>query len=47
MFDDENKLFYLHNYINDLFLKENDKVHKINQWFVSNKPPLNQKNKYK
>ena len=47
MFDDEKNLFYLHNDINDLFLKENDKLHKINQWFVSNKTPLNQKNKYK
>ena len=45
MFADDTNFFYSHKNINDLFLKVNEEPHKINQWFTSNKLPLNvQKN---
>ena len=47
MFADDTNLFYSHKDINALFLKVNNERHKINQWFISNKPSLNiKKTKY-
>ena len=37
MFADDMNLFYSHKDINALFLKVNNELHKINQWFISNK----------
>ena len=44
VFADDANLFYSHKDINTLFLKVNNKLHKINQWFISNKLSLNTKN---
>ena len=45
IFADDTNFFYSHKDINDLFLKVNKELHKINQWFTSNKLSLNiQKN---
>ena len=41
MFADDTNLFFSHRDINALFLKVNNELHKINQWFISNKLPLN------
>ena len=41
MFADDTNLFYSRKDINALFLKVNNKLHKINQWFISNKLSLN------
>ena len=38
MFADDINLFYSHKGINALFFKVNNKLHKINPWFISNKP---------
>ena len=43
MFADDTNLFYSHKDINTLFLKVNNRLHKINQWFTSNKLSLNVK----
>ena len=37
IFADDTNLFYSRKGIRALFLKENKKLHKINQWFISNK----------
>ena len=37
MFADGMNLLYSHKDINALFLKVNNELHKINQWFISNK----------
>ena len=45
IFADDTNSFYSQKDINDLFLKVNKELHKINQWFTSNKLSLNiQKN---
>ena len=44
MFADDANLFYSHKDINALFLKVSNKLHKTNQWFISNKLSLNIKN---
>ena len=41
MFADDINLFYSHKGINTLFFKVNNKLHKINKWFISNKLSLN------
>ena len=41
MFADGTNLFYTPKDINTLFLKVNNELHKINQWFISNKLSLN------
>ena len=46
MFADDTNLFYSHKDINTLFLKVNNRLHKINQWFTSNKLSLNVKKIY-
>ena len=47
MFADDTNLFYSNKDINTAFLKVNDELQKINEWFISNKLSLNvKKNKY-
>ena len=47
MFADDTNLFYSNKDINFAFLKVNDELQKINEWFISNKLSLNvKKNKY-
>ena len=47
MFADDTNLFYSNKDINFAFLKVNDELQKINEWFISNKFSLNvKKNKY-
>ena len=47
MFSDDTNLFYSYKGINALFLKVNNELHEINQWFISNKLSLNiKKTKY-
>ena len=47
MFADDTNLLYSHKDINAVFLKVNNKLHKIIQWFISNKLLLNiKKTKY-
>ena len=47
MFADETNLFYSDKSINALFLKLNNKLYKINQWYISNRLSLNiKKRKY-
>ena len=46
MFADDTNLFFSHRDINALFLKVNNELHKINQWFISNKLSLNIKKIY-
>ena len=41
MFADDASFFYSHKNINALFLKVNNELHEINQWFVSNKLSFN------
>ena len=41
MFADDTNLFYSHKDTNALFLKVNNELHTINQWFISNKLSLN------
>ena len=41
MFTDDTNLFYYHQNINDLFSTVNSELESINQWFKSNKLPLN------
>ena len=36
MFADDTNFFYSHKDINAFFLKVNNELHKINQWFISN-----------
>ena len=43
MFADNTNLFYLNEDINTAFLKVNDELQKINEWFISNKISLNVK----
>ena len=44
---DNTNLFYSNKDINTAFLKVNDELQKINEWFISNKLSLNvKKNKY-
>ena len=43
MFAGDTNLFYLSNDINTVFLKVNDELQKINEWFISNKLSLNVK----
>ena len=38
MFADDTNLFYSNKDINTVFLKVNDELQKINEWFISNKP---------
>ena len=46
-FADDTNLFYSNNDINTAFLKVNDELQKINEWFISNKLSLNVKKKKK
>ena len=47
MFADNTNLFYSNKDINTVFLKVNDELQKINQWFISDKLSLNvKKTKY-
>ena len=47
MFADDTNLFYSNKDINTAFLKVNDELQKINEWFISNKLSLNvKKTKY-
>ena len=47
MFTDDTNLFYSNKDTNTAFLKVNDELQKINEWFISNKLSLNvNKNKY-
>ena len=47
MFVDDTNLFYSNKDINIPFVKVNDELQKINEWFISNKLSLNvKKNKY-
>ena len=47
MFADDTNFFYSNKDINTAFLKVNDELQKINEWFISNKLPLNvKKTKY-
>ena len=47
MFADDTNLFYSNKDINTAFLKVNDELQKINEWFISNKLSLNvKKNTY-
>ena len=47
MFAEDTNLFYSNKDINTAFLKVNDELQKINEWFISNKLSLNvKKNKY-
>ena len=47
MFADNTNLFYSNKDINTAFLKVNDELQKINEWFISNKLSLNvKKTKY-
>ena len=47
MFADDTNLFYSNKDINTAFLKVNDELQKINEWFIFNKLSLNvKKNKY-
>lgn len=41
IFADDTNFFYSHKDIHDLFLKVNKELHKIDQWFTSNKLSLN------
>ena len=41
MFAYDTNLFYTHKDIYALFLKVNNELHKINQWFISNQLSLN------
>ena len=41
MFADTQTWFYWHKDINAFILKVNNELHKINQWFISNKLSLN------
>ena len=43
MFTDDTNLFYSNKNINTVFLKVNNELEKINEWFVSNKLSLNVK----
>ena len=43
MFADDTNLFYSNKDINTAFLKVNDELQKINEWFISNKLSLNMK----
>ena len=43
MFADDTNLFYLYKDINNVFLKVNDELQKINELFISNKLSLNEK----
>ena len=43
MFTDDTNLFYSNKNINTVFLKVNNELEKINEWFVSNKFSLNVK----
>ena len=43
MFADDTNLFYSNKDINTAFLKVNDELQKINEWFISNKLSLNVK----
>ena len=36
MFSDDTNLFYSHKEVSVLFLKVNNELHKINQWFIIN-----------
>ena len=45
MFADDTNLFYSNKDINTAFLKVNDELQKINEWFISNKLSLNVKKK--
>ena len=47
MFADDTNLFYSNKDINTVFLKVNEELQKIIEWFISNKLSLNvKKNKY-
>ena len=43
LFTDDTNLFYSNKNINTVFLKVNNELEKINEWFVSNKFSLNVK----
>ena len=45
MFVDDTNLFYSNKDVNTAFLKVNDELQKINEWFISNKLSLNVKKK--
>ena len=45
MFADDTNLFYPNKDTNTAFLKVNDELQKINEWFISNKLSLNVKEK--
>ena len=45
MFVDDTNLFYSNKDINIPFVKVNDELQKINEWFISNKLSLNVKKK--
>ena len=47
MFADDTDLFYSNKFMNTVFLKVNDELQKVNEWFISNKLSLNvKKTKY-
>ena len=47
MFADDTKLFYSNKDINTVFLKVNEELQNINEWFISYKLSLNMKKKNK